>query len=298
MDTTEKPVTYIIVYNGGAYGNFVGWVIHWLTGKIPVTDRPWGRNGNSHNNNIIKYYRTVEDACKFKETGVVHPILDDKTLLKDILDNLQKNFDKVIFLYPNLEDFIWNINNKFEKIFEQGWINENFNNIEENLTFWKKDIENLQNWEIREWLSYYIFPQHLSEVRFNEFNSINNTILKISLSELRDETFLVFKKICNFLDLKIVRSDKEADLMISEWKELQIHKHKDRLINDLTNAIVENKNIKFSTNLTIVDQAEIQRRLREKHNIEIKCYGLNDWPTNTSELNKLLIRKNTNETTL
>jgi hypothetical protein len=297
MDTKESPLEYIIVYNGGAYGNFVGWCLEWLTGKVSLENRPWGLNGNSHKNKLI-YYQSVESACSFKKTGIVHPIQDKETSLIDSLNKIQKNFDKVIFLYPQIENFTWNINNKFEKIFPAGWLSFNFDNIQKELKFWNTNISNLQIWEIREWLSYYIFSQHFNEVRFSEIDNIDLEILKINLSELRDDTKHVFKKMCDFLNLKIVRLDEEIDHLVDEWKNLQIHKDKDRLIDNLINAILQKEKIKFSEDLTIIDQAEIQRRLREHHNMHLKCYNLNTWPKDTIELNKLLFKEETHETTL
>jgi hypothetical protein len=112
MDTKESPLEYIIVYNGGAYGNFVGWCLEWLTGKVSLENRPWGLNGNSHKNKLI-CYQSVESACSLRKTGIVHPIFDSETSLIDSLNEMQKNFNKVIFLYPQLENFVWNMNNRF-----------------------------------------------------------------------------------------------------------------------------------------------------------------------------------------
>lgn len=290
-------MNYIVVFNGGAYGNFVGWSINWLTGKVPKHKRPWRENGNAHNNNLI-YYHTIADACNIKKSGITHPIFDNKASLVAVLRQLQKAFDKVIFLYPTLENFCWNINNKFEKIFPQGWLQANLNDFSSGSKFWNNSLQNLQTWEIRECLSFYIFKQHLDEVRLHELDQIDDRILKISLTELRDETNLVFERICNFLELEIVRSSDEIDSLVDEWKKLQVHKDKDQLINQLVNAIINDENIEFDKNLTIIDQAEIQRKLREDHSIEIKCYGLNTWPKDVNELKKLLIRKNINETAL
>lgn len=289
-------MNYIVVFNGGAYGNFVGWSIDWLTGKVPKHNRPWGENGNAHNNKLV--HHSIADACNTKKSGIVHPINNSKASLVAVLMQLQEAFDKVIFLYPTLENFCWNINNKFEKVFPQGWLQANLNDFSSGSKFWNNSLQNLQAWEIREWLSFYIFKQHLDEVRLHELDQIDDRILKISLTELRDKTNLVFERICNFLELEIVRSSDEVDSLVNEWKKLQVHKDKDQLINQLVNAIINDENIEFDKNLTIIDQAEIQRKLREDHSIEIKCYGLNTWPKDVNELKKLLIRKNINETAL
>ena len=62
--------------------------------------------------------------------------------------------------------------------------------------------------------------------------------------------------------------------------------YKDKLINDLVDSIITGEH-KDMHDLTIVDESEIQRRLRNK-GFEIQCYELNKWPNTTTELRELI----------
>jgi hypothetical protein len=288
---------YIIVYNAGAYGNFVGWCIEWLTNKVSESNRPWDYNGNSHNNNLV-YYNSVKEACDKKINGIVHPIKNDKDDFLLIIDQLKKHYNKIIFLYPDINDFAWNINNKFEKIFQHGWVEEYFELMSQNYDKWNQS-KNLEPWEKREWLSYTMHSQHFHEVRYNSISKIQDEkIIKISLTNLRDNFLETMSLICGFLELNIKRTKEDILDLKNEWLSLQTHKNKDILINHAVYAIVNNIEFDFDKKLTLFDQSEIQRQLREKHNIKIKCFNLNNWPKNTTELKKLLYKEDFNETTL
>lgn len=287
----KKLKNYIIVYNAGAYGNFVGWSLDWLSNKVPLYSRPWHHNGTSHNNNLI-YYNTVDDACIQKETGIVHPILNDTDKLVDVFDRLHESFDKIVFLYPDSDSMFWSINNKFEKVFNDGWFTNNPEYILKNMPYWSESPDTVSTWQMREWLSFFILDQHLCEIRNSEITTINNNnqLLKVSLSNLRDDTASVFKEICNFLEIDMLRSNDQIDNLVTEWANLQLHKHKDNLIIETIDAIISNNNIEFDKSLTLIDQSEIQRHLRSKFGIQIKCYGLNTWPKYVNELTTLLYK--------
>ena len=55
---------------------------------------------------------------------------------------------------------------------------------------------------------------------------------------------------------------------------------------DLVDSIITGEQ-KDMHDLTIVDESEIQRRLRNK-GFEIQCYELNKWPNTTTELRELI----------
>ena len=288
VDTAEKSINYIIVYNGGAYGNFVGWCIEWLTDKVSLNSKPWGIAGNSHNNNI-KYYHSIDEACNSKVSGIVHPIKHHNNDLNNAIIRLLSCYSKVVLLYPELDNFIWNINNKFEKIFNEGWIKANQHYASRNLVNWS---ENPADWQKREWMSYTLHKQHYSEVRYDVIKKLNcNRIKKISLTELRDDFFNTVYQLGNFLEIEILRSKEQIQNLHNEWLSLQIHKDKDRLINHSVNAIVNKDHISFDKSMTLIDEAEIQRRLREDYNMHIKCYNLDNWPDTSTELQKLLYKE-------
>ena len=292
MGDSKEEISYIanrdlaIVFNTGAYGNFFNWTLNWMQGVYEQNSRPWGEYGNSHNYN--------------KSTGYVkiHPANYNYTLdqfVKNLFNDY--NFKKVLFIHPTENTMLWNLNNKFFKIWiEEGYIKNLYNSEDcqprQDLSTWKKDFDSLDSWEIREYLSLSMMNAHLSEVRFNEIDKLSfDNFLKISLEEIASEDAFnnTLGKIVNFLSINVCRSQDEISQLYNEWLSLQEHINKDKLIKSYIHAIVNQIDIKFE-NLTIVDEAEIQRTLRDEYKLELKCYNLNTWPETTSELNKLLYK--------
>ena len=89
----------------------------------------------------------------------------------------------------------------------------------------------------------------------------------------------------DYCQLDIVNLDKIEEVYQS-WISYQYHYFKDRILNDIIESILNNTYYDWKQyKLTLVDEALIQYYLRQ-HNIEIKCYNLNSFPTNTDDLRK------------
>jgi hypothetical protein len=74
------------------------------------------------------------------------------------------------------------------------------------------------------------------------------------------------------------------------WLSKQIHINKDKQIFDIVNALTNKQDLNWSNwNLTFIDEAVIQRKLLD-NNISIKCWKLNEFPTNTKDFLPLLER--------
>ena len=62
------------------------------------------------------------------------------------------------------------------------------------------------------------------------------------------------------------------------------------LVNQILIAVIENQELEWQhTQLTITDEAMIQKKLRDR-NIELQCYNLDLFPTNTTQLSLLLYK--------
>ena len=62
---------------------------------------------------------------------------------------------------------------------------------------------------------------------------------------------------------------------------------KKQIIKETINACLEGREIEIPP-ISLVAQAIIQKRLRDQ-GVELRCYGLNNWPKTSSELIKLLL---------
>jgi len=288
-------MSYVITYPGGAYGNFVGFTLRWLMGEYPVDFRPFTSKGNSHswNAQIVKFDKVslenLEPMLGIDTFAILHPKGQKDHNLIERLELLTKCYDKVIYICPRFEDCIWLLNNRQTKIYPEGWI-EHFKNKNEfaNLDSWESSTKEI--WEEREFLSIYLYDQLLSETELANIidykNYDSNKIKIIYMNDLRDNFSLTFRYLCSWLNLEVVRSQLEIDNLEKDWKNNEKFLFKDRLIEDLVNATIDNKNFPME-NLTYVDEAMMQWKLRNK-GFELKCYNLNKWPETTSELRDLI----------
>lgn len=282
--------SFIIAFPGGSYGNFIGWTCKWLIDdNIDLSVRPWNDSmNNSHNWQKI-HHENIEDACaNFSSGSLVHPINTEHCDLKENIDSLLSCYDRVLLLYPTLDSMLWSCNNKFERVWSDGWFKHNHGYIAKNLIFWNGAEE---PWEKREFLSFYLYKQHMSETRLESIPSIDNPrILKIPIDLIRDNFNELINNIIDFLDLKPIRTELDIQALYDDWLLRQSHINKDRLIKDIIHAIINDIDM-IMEDLTLIDTSEIQRILREEYGIAIKCYGLNDWPKTVKELKPLLFRK-------
>jgi hypothetical protein len=209
---------------------------------------------------------------------------------ENILDNLRfvnKHFNKIIYVIPSKNSTAWNLNNKFEKIWAEGWLKHNEIEFADCLAGWdKENLEHMKLWELREFLSLYLYPQHLAESELEKMQDVQKEFTKfkfITIDSLRDnfkDTIVSLLEYCELIPTQLDKVEK----IYQEWFSRQYHCYKDTIINDIVDSVLHDSFYDWSDrNLTLVDEALIQYHLRQ-YNIEIKCYNLNSFPTNTDNL--------------
>ena len=280
---------YCVAYPAGAYGNFFSWTMEWIQGKYPVDFRPFNnspKNKTYFNNHAWDnvFARNVEQACTIAHSGVLlHLPGEDVTLLQSQLEHLHSVYNKIIFLYPEPDDFVWYMNNYDKKALPNGWVNQFKDLLDVNSQCW----EGNENWELREQLSFLLHEVCTAGSGITELNKLDKKYIKtIPINQLRDNFEKTVTKTANWLDLEILRTQKEIDTLYNDWLQREIFANKDKLISDLVDAIINNKHMSMK-DLTIVDECEIQRQLRVR-GYEIECYGLNEWPETTTQLRELI----------
>ena len=273
---------YCIAFPGGCYGNFIAWTLHWLQGHYALDFRPFDPETHSSHKWKDTHKGTVEKAISEPiDNCILHPIIVKEDTIQESFSRLLTVYDKIIAPYPGLDDFIWLLNNRQTKIYDGGWIAHNQN------TFNLSDWQGKDTWELREFLSLYLHDQLIAESGYNELINIKqDNVLPIQINLLRDNFVDTINHICNWLDLKIVRSEQDIKLLHNDWLNNEQYLYNDRLINSYVDATIEDKLVHME-NCSLMDQAEMQRILRDK-GYEIKCYNLNEWPETTKELRKLI----------
>jgi hypothetical protein len=288
--TSKVPLT--IVYTGGAYGRFVNWSLEYFSGRIDGL--PFNSNGNSHNfkkspvcggsASFLEYI----NSNKFYPITCCHPKIYAE---EDVVKNFEivlAHSEKVIYLDAS-NSIMLVMNNKYEKIWEEGWLEYNYDNIKTNLAAWNPapTISEMATWELREFLSFYIMPQHLAESGYHELLNFHNpNMLHLHVEDLFENFETTIRKILEYSGYTLARSN--FDEVFSAWRPLQKHYRKQELIDDIVDATINDKYLEWS-NLSLIDEAIVQMRLRDLHKLDMMCYNVNVFPTNTTDLRKLLI---------
>jgi len=285
-----------ILYGGGCYGNFVHWCIQYFSGSDITL--PFNQNGNSHKTDIgdfkfskkFIYFDRENNLSSYNQNIVYgHPKTIENTKIINIIEKILDTDRKIIFLNCSKKSFLLNINNKFTKIFSDGWLESN---NPSSISQFNKTINELSLWEKREFLSFYIFKQHESETEYQIMNSFTNeNFLSINIENLFDDFESTIRKIFSFINLKIERTNFEE--IYSEWTKLQYYKDSDKNAKEVLRAILEDRPLDWSDkNLSIIDEAWVQHQLRDEHDIEIRCWRLDKFPTSTDALRPYLIHQN------
>lgn len=166
--------------------------------------------------------------------------------------------------------------------------------ISKNFLKWgHNSIDEFDIWELRELASQYYYDRVVS--RILQENSIEYlrskfpTIYFIEIDNLRDNFIGTIESILKHFDLPITNWEKISEIH-ETWLSKQIHINKDKQISDIVNALTNKQDLNWSEwNLTFIDEAVIQHKLLD-NNISIKCWQLNEFPTNTKDFLPLLER--------
>lgn len=242
------------------------------------------------------------------------------------IQQLEKLFDQILVVYPTENTKFWISNNVIDKCrltfdtpltaYQQHFAPydcaDNFQSkdyivdLEEKIRYilkkelapgttsqWgKESIDNLDIWELRELLSFY-WHNRVKDFYtcwsplVQEFS--NNNIKFISVDKFKDDFSATVNEYLDFFNVvKIENFDQELKSIEQHWKTGQIHINKDCIIDTIISSILTDTYCQWDK-LTIIDEAHIQKTLRD-HHYEIQCDGLNMFPTNTDELQKILYR--------
>ena len=273
---------YCITYPCGAYGKFISWTLLWLSGVFNTDARPFnGQNAHSWNSDKI-LADTVEQACDIAKSGLsMHPVYKDSQTLSAQLEKLSSVYNKIVYLYPDKQDYVWYMNNKIYKVWQgNSGLQVQFEHLGHN--YLDKAL-----WEQREYLSLFYYDKTLIEVCQDEIEYLNKTYIKtVPINSIRDNFMQTIISIADWCDIKIKQTDSNILGLHKDWMSVEKYLYKDKLINDLVDSIITGEH-KDMHDLTIVDESEIQRRLRNK-GFEIQCYELNKWPNTTTELRELI----------
>lgn len=296
--------TLPIAYPGGAYGTYLEWLINCMYGSIPLTDplvRVGDNKGSSHLTPLDTHLGGLEGLKKYCDSDIdhltvrLHPKLSSKENLVDNLEVALSMVDRMILIYPDENSILLTINNYYHKIWTDWWSERFHKEISPSLIYdnWPVDtsvaIEDVPLWVRREFLSYYLMPAWYDQVEWRLTDSWQHPrCLVISVTDLLHRPDYVLEKISDFTEWSWTREFKEVAPIHQSMIDLQQFIDQDRTCKEIIQCLQSGQDLAWSE-LPLPSQAWVQWKIRESQH-EIQCHGLEQFPTNSSQLRTLLYR--------
>lgn len=290
-------MTVAIAFNGGVYGTYLEWCLTTLS-STNASVPPFSNIGNSHNfkgNHLLnisgwKNFKAANFSAQFVR---LHPKTLQAESLSANMDYLCDTADSVVYLYPDSESILLSLNNFTYKIWNDWWENtfSTEEHIEKLYRHWpiSKDtkISDIPNWIKREFLSFYLMPAWFAQVEWNHLATWQHPkCCVVTVNQLLydfENTIQRIKEHCNLNFEKNV-----AELIPFHQQNLKLQKYiaQDRICNQIVNDVVANRQFSWDE-LTLTSESWIQWELRNR-GFEIRCDGLDTFPTNSIQLRELL----------
>ena len=247
-------------------------------------------------------------------------------ILQDDLDYLKTNYDKILILTYDEKSILWLENNTFDKVlltrdsyndrlkpygFSEDHlksfmtsdailrirhvldddINTNSSKFNiDNLLGWNRtSIYDFDIWELRELVSLCWFSKNIGQIQAWTTISLEYNEMVVFIDSLKYDFMGVILKTAEYFNISVDNSKlEELEKIHKEWEGLQCHMNKDLLCNQIVESIITNEYFDWSaTALTFIDEAMIQKLLRDA-GVQLRCYNLNIFPTNTKDFLPLL----------
>jgi hypothetical protein len=295
-----------IVYGAGCYGTFVNWCLKYFSDPDFDIGLPLTSTGSAHDfpnqmisqispfpfSSLSEYLSNPDshqDIIRMHWVG----LLGWKDLctesVTDRINLLEQSFDKIIFLMPTEETLLWIADNKFSKLTTRKNHCEHFiasPEVLKNLENWPvTDLDNIEPWILREWLSLHYYNASISECGMNAISEFKRIGKIVTCEDLRDHFNETIKQCIEYIGKEIIRED-ELDSVYKSWIEKQYFINSIDLVKSIVSHTIGDVDLSWDT-LTFTQEVWIQMMLREK-GYEIRCHGLNEFPTNSKQLRELI----------
>ena len=317
----------IILYETGGYGTFLEWLLYYLTDSAMDDTLPFRDGGNSHSyvGNYLLADSSLMDtysANKFKDGmpdfARTHPT--DNTL-----EQLQEKKLQIVNVWHTTDSRFWIFNNSQVKLntgemsqLEVYWNKKYRPEVWEFLKRKNEDLfrymlkvdsaskemnaigygypdvkteQDLARWQLREILSLWNFDEMYPQYFLPP--GPRDGVINVQIEALRDnfkETIMALVQATGHEAIPD-RAD-QLDLIGERWKEKQTEINRDRAVIDYVENTVQGEEY-TDLRLSFFEEAWIQGELRRR-GYEINCDGLNQFPSSTKQMNKLIYEHSTN----
>jgi hypothetical protein len=305
----EKTIP--IIYNGGAYGTYLEWCLTTLTTDIDIVS-PQTADGSSHKF-LGKYVQGIEGWKQYVKNGNpstfvrLHPKLKKEESITDNLKNILATVEKMVYLYPDKNSVLLNVNNVFYKISKEWWPKsghsshgetvrnefiEHANKIYQNWPVSKEvPFDDIPTWIKREYLSLYLMPMWMDQVEwFHPEHWQNNKCSIVFIGDLLNNFENTIHSIGKFLNLNFKKTIDQLIPFHDEMLKNQVNLEQDVLCNQIIDSVIQNIEFDWKGRyLPLPSEAWLQWQLRNL-GFEMQCDGLDNLPTDSINLRKLLYK--------
>ena len=261
-----------VIFPPGAYGTFLASCLYMFT---DISDQQKSINFSNHGSS-----HDIRTNLDFRSKFQLAHTLDDLAIIGD---------KKIISIAPSSSHRLDYFDNQFLK--------QNFGNLptylkavfpddefDKHLKEFNTNIEEAAPWQIREYISFWLEDCLVNGYDLQKYQSPG--IFPISAVEFFDDkfkdTFIEIAKSLNLTVTKFTEFTKHHRRFIKLQQFNGIQLRCNSWVDDVISG-VENS----SPCITIFDEAYVQHLLRVQ-GLEIRCFELNEFPKNSSELRKLI----------
>jgi hypothetical protein len=296
-------MTIAIVYNAGSYGTYLEWALTTLTTDIPVA-APFNSNGNSHQfcgNHAFNINSSKWKAIADKQESFVFVRLHPKTQQHEVLDNnLNQILDvaeKIIYLYPDSNSVLLTVNNFYSKIWAEWWNTRLLDPVfADNLyNNWpvKRDtpVDQIPIWIKREILSFNLMPSWHRQVEWYHPTQWSHPRCQLVLTkELLYNFESTVQKLQKFCNLEFKKNITDLVPIHNIMLSLQLYLSQDQLCHRIVDHALDNQLFEWK-DIPLPSQGWVQWQLRNL-GYEIRCHGLDKFPTDSVALQNILYASN------
>lgn len=294
--TNNHKDTILIAYPPGAYGTFLEWCFNYFTGVLPAGEQSWpfvDRSGSAHRfrgNQIKRPSYTFQNAPELSgidtylnSEGVVQFARThaDEQDMQEYIDQYCSQLAHVVCIQPAETNFLLLINNAIDKIAGGSGIKNMLHTHVQ---------EGMARWETREAISNFILG---TRYFYSKYYSIDRNCVVLPLPNLISNLENALDQLFGQLGLSWSNEHRQhIGLVTAKWLSLQRHLNKDAVCQHIIESAVNGTEYDWADqNLSLYDEAFVQWALRDLHGLAMRCYNVDVFPTNTTDLRNLLINE-------
>lgn len=289
--------TVPIAFNSGTYGTYLEWVLTTLTTDIEIS-APFAHAGTSHaylGRHLLDMsgWQNYVNAQQYVKFVRLHPKNKQTESLSQNLESILDQVDTLIYLYPGRDTEILAINNYLSKTQHNWWTHHVGKDISPDFIYqnWpisaSVPIDQVPRWIQREFLSFYLLPAWRDQVEwFHPESWQHQRCLTLTVNDLLFDLEGTMNRIGQFCHLTYTKRPAQLLGLHGTMLGLQENLGQDSVCQQVVQHTTNQQDFAWDP-LPLASESWVQWQLRNL-GFEIRCDGLDSFPTNSQTLYDLL----------